>query len=219
MTATPSPPEIYQGQFGEFTLTPWDLKSVWIYRTGLAIAAVSFALASGLVLWPGDDQPQLAALTPLFVLFTLALGVSLATIHIYLKLLHRVLQFFWFLGAVSALIFAFYSAEPLAIAVYDHPMLLLGVGFIFAALTGIFFKEGFCFNRLETKLLTPLVPTLLLGHLFGILPVMAEKILLGTWAFLFLVFSFRKLLQNIPDDIGDKSVFEYLKQPRSPSLS
>ncbi|MEO0834560.1 MAG: DUF2301 domain-containing membrane protein, partial [Cyanobacteria bacterium J06642_3] len=26
-------------------------------------------------------------------------------------------------------------------------------------------KEAFCFNRLETKILTPIVPLLLLGHM------------------------------------------------------
>jgi uncharacterized integral membrane protein len=169
--------------------------------------------------WKGNDPTLMAALTPLFALFVIALGISLATIHIYLKLLHRVLQFFWLIGAVSALVFAVMSPDPLAIAVYNHPLLLLGIGFIFAALTGIFFKEGFCFNRLETKLLTPLVPTLLLGHLFGILPVTIEKGLLAAWGILFIIFSARKLIQDIPADIGDKSVFEYLKQQRSQALS
>ena len=219
MTVTPSQGEIYreiyQGQFGEFTLTPWDLKSVQIYRAGLAIAAGVFALATSLVLWQGNDPNLLTALTPLFALFILALGVSLVTIHIYFKLLHRVLQVFWLIGAVSTLVFAVQSSEPLAIAVYTHPLLLLGIGFIFAALTGIYFKEGFCFNRIETKLLTPLVPTLLLGHLFGILPITVEKGLLAAWAILFVIFSFRKLIQELPPDIGDKSVFEYLKQQRS----
>jgi uncharacterized integral membrane protein len=87
---------------------------------------------------------------------------------------------------------------------------LLGVGFIFASLTGIYFKEAFCFNRLETKFLTPLVPTLLLGHLLGILPLNWEKGLLILWATLFVIFALRKLSQPLPNDIGDKSVFEHL---------
>uniref|UniRef100_UPI00286DF6E8 DUF2301 domain-containing membrane protein n=1 Tax=Chamaesiphon sp. VAR_69_metabat_338 TaxID=2964704 RepID=UPI00286DF6E8 len=87
---------------------------------------------------------------------------------------------------------------------------ILGVGFIFAALTGIFFKEAFCFDRLETKLLVFIVPLLLLGHLTQLLPKAAEPILLAVWAGLFLVFAIRKVIQQIPPDIGDKSVFEYL---------
>jgi uncharacterized integral membrane protein len=108
-----------------------------------------------------------------------------------------------------------YLQQPLAQLVYFYPLSLLGIGFSFAALTGIFFKEAFCFNRLETKLLTPLVPLLLLGHLFSILPVSLEKILLALWAGLFLIFVARKVVQPIPPDIGDKSVFTYLEQQRS----
>jgi uncharacterized integral membrane protein len=32
---------------------------------------------------------------------------------------------------------------------------------------------------------------------------------------LFVVFALRKAFQAMPDDIGDKTVFEYLKQQRS----
>jgi uncharacterized integral membrane protein len=102
--------------------------------------------------------------------------------------------------------------------VYLHPATLWGVGFSFASLTGIYFKEAFCFNRLETKLLTPLVPTLLLGHLFGFLPTQWEAGLLGVWAALFLVFALRKVIQPIPPDIGDKSVFAYLKSMRQGTI-
>jgi uncharacterized integral membrane protein len=107
------------------------------------------------------------------------------------------------------------TSEPTALYVYNHPLTLLGVGFTFVALTGLFFKEAFCFNRLETKLLTPLIPLLLMGHLVGVLPVQAERVLLGLWAVLFVVFALRKSLQPIPPDIGDKSVFAYLKTQRS----
>ena len=103
----------------------------------------------------------------------------------------------------------------MALFIYNHPLSLLGIGFIFAALTGIYFKEAFCFNRLETKLLTPLVPLLLLGHLFSILPLSIERELLAVWAIFFVVFAIRKAIQAIPPDIGDKSVFVYLKQQKT----
>jgi uncharacterized integral membrane protein len=140
------------------------------------------------------------------------LGVSLLTIHIYLAALHRVLQLFWAIGSLAAVAQALTSSESLAVTVYDRPGALFAIGFVFAALTGIYFKEAFCFNRLETKFLTPLVPILLLGHLLGILPVQGERVLLGVWAILFVVFAIRKAIQPIPPDIGDKSVFAYLKK-------
>lgn len=209
-----SEPAVYQGQFGEFTITESDRTGVIIYRTGLMVAALSFAIGSALVLLDKTGV-DLQALTPLIACFCLALGVSLVMIHIYLAVLHRLLQAFWAIGSMAAVALALSSREPLALTVYNHPAALFGVGFIFAALNGIYFKEAFCFNRLETKLLTPLVPILLLGHLVGVLSVQSERAMLAVWAVLFVVFAIRKVTQPIPPDIGDKSVFAYLKEQRS----
>ena len=211
----PSEPEVYQGQFGDFTITQSDRKGVIIYRTGLLVAALSFALGSVLVLLLGDAPGVLQALTPLYAVFCIALGVSLVTIHIYMAALHRLLQLFWGIGVIAATVLALSTNEPLTLFIYNHPTAIFGVGFTFAALTGIYFKEAFCFNRFETKFLTPLVPMLLLGHLAGVLPTNWEQVLLGLWAVLFVVFALRKVVQPIPPDIGDKSVFTYLKEQRA----
>lgn len=208
---------VYQGQFGNYTITQRDRAEVIIYRSGLLIAASSFALGTSLIFWQGATPLTLNILTYLYGLFSLALGISLVTIHIYLLPLHRLLQIFWLIGTTAATLIALKADTPLALYIYHHPLTLLGIGFTFAALTGIYFKEGFCFHRLETQILTPLVPILLLGHLSGIIPLEIEKILLASWAVFFLIFSLRKLPQNIPSDIGDKSVFEYLKQQRTSS--
>ncbi len=214
-----SEPEVYQGQFGEFTITQSDRQGVIIYRIGLLVAALCFALSTWLTLSQGDNPSVLTALTALYAGFWVALGVSLAMIHIYLAPLHRLLQVFWAIGGIVSAVLALSSSEPLALFVYNHPTSILGVGFTFAALTGIYFKEAFCFNRLETKVLTPLVPVLLLGHLSGVLPLAWEQVLLGIWAVLFIVFALRKVVQAIPPDIGDKSVFAYLKQKRTADSS
>jgi uncharacterized integral membrane protein len=206
------PEPVYQGQFGEFTINAADRRGVVIYRAGLLVAALCFAIGAALALWRGDNPLVQMGLTPLYTGFVVALGVSLLTIHIYMATLHRVLQAFWLIGAMAALGIAHFYPEPFAVTVYQHPATILGIGFTFAALTGIFFKEAFCFNRLETKLLTPLVPLLLLGHWSGLLPLEVERVLLAAWAALFVVFALRKVFQQIPPDIGDKSVFAYLKQ-------
>jgi len=203
--------EVYQGQFGEFTITESDRLSVIVYRSALAIAAVCFSVGVLLVLLQPSNPQMLNWLTWLYWGFSVGLGVALWTIHIYLELLHRVLQLFWAIGAIASVGIALYFPEPLAIAIYEHPIALIGVGFSFAALTGIFFKESFCFNRFETKFLVPLLPVLILGHLVNLLPIAIEQSLLGTWAVLFMIFAIRKLSQEIPSDIGDKSVFAYLK--------
>lgn len=201
-------PQTYQGQFGEYTITKRDRLEVIIYRGGLVTAAASFALASNLFFAQGIAA--LPAITPLFGLFALGLGVSLYFIHIYMKPLHLALQAFWLIGTVATIAIAFRTSEPVALYIYDHPLTLFGTGFIFAALTGIFFKEAFCFNRPETKLLTPIVPLLLLGHMAGILPIEVEQALLGAWSIGFSIFAIRKMTQEIDPDIGDKSVFAYL---------
>ena len=121
------------------------------------------------------------------------------------------------LASVSSVAIAHIYPEPFAQTLWVRPETILGVGFLFAALTGIFFKESFCFNRLETKLLTPLVPVLLLGHLFGWLSLATEKVLLAVWAGLFIVFALRKVTQAIPPDIGDKSVFVHLREAHNSS--
>jgi uncharacterized integral membrane protein len=207
--------DTYQGQFGTFTITQKDRQEVIIYRSGLILAALSWFLGSLGVLLQPDNPTIIQGITPLFFLFALGLGVSLTTIHIYLKPLHQLLKVFWLIGSLSGLILTLKYPQPLAEFIYTHPLSLLGVGFLFAALTGIYFKEAFCFHRLETTFLTFLVPSLLLGHLFGILPLQVEKFLLSVWGLLFLVFVLRKSSQAIPDDIGDKSVFAYLEEKRA----
>ena len=207
-------PIVYQGQFGEFTIDQSDRQGVIIYRAGLMVAALSFAIGSTIVLWQGDRPAVLQSLSPLYTLFCVGLGVSLLSIHIYMVVLHRALQAFWIVGAIAAAVVAHFYAEPFALSLYQHPATILGVGFTFAALTGLFFKEAACFNRLETKILTPLVPLLLLGHLLGFLPTIGEKVLLALWTVLFVIFALRKAIQPIPPDIGDKSVFAYLKNQK-----
>ncbi len=197
---------IYQGQFGNFTIDRSDRTSVIVYRIGLGVAALSFAVGSAIALQTNNFQ----LLTPLFFCFCLGLGVSLLTIHIYMALLHRVLQVFWAIGTTAAIFYSISSSAPMAVTIYNQPLALLSVGFIFAALTGIYFKEAFCFNRLETKFLTLLVPALLLGHMLNLIPTFGEKVMLAIWTTLFCIFALRKALQPIPPDIGDKSVFTYL---------
>jgi uncharacterized integral membrane protein len=210
-------PVVYEGQFGSFSITKDDRQGVVIYRSALMVAALSFGIGTISILSPLVQIDRTAVgnlLTVLAIIFSVAMGIALANIHIYLVVLHRTLQAFWAIGSASAIGFSLYYHQSIGEIVYQQPLTILGVGFIFAALTGIFFKEAFCFNRLETKLLVFIVPVLLLGHLTKMLPQAAETSLLAVWAGLFLVFAIRKVIQPIPPDIGDKSVFEYLATQR-----
>ncbi|MEM8612206.1 MAG: DUF2301 domain-containing membrane protein [Cyanobacteria bacterium P01_H01_bin.105] len=216
MVTAPSKPslETYEGQFGTFAITADDRHEVVIYRCGLAIAAFSFALGVVLLSLGSGGTNSLWAMSACYLVMWLGLGVSLWFIHIYLRPLHQALQIFWLVGGLASLGIAITIPGPLALTVYEQPFSILGIGFTFAALTGIYFKEAFCFNRLETKLLVPLVPSLLLTYMVGAIPNDIGRGLLVAWAVLFVVFALRKLVQPIPPDIGDKSVFDYLEQQR-----
>lgn len=211
----------YQGQFGPFTVNDHDRREVLLYRTGLALAAGGFSLGVAFAL--AQPLQPLAVnfylATAGFWLMTAGLGLSLWTIHIYLAVLHRTLQVFWAIGTLAALYFSFAYPEALVTTVYGQPWTVLGIGFTFAALTGIFFKEAFCFNRLETKFLTAIIPLLLLGHLAGILPLTVAKDGLIMASILFLIFVARKAMQPLDPDIGDKSVFTYLAEQRKAGQS
>lgn len=208
-------PEIYQGYYGEFTITDDDRRDVWLYRGGLAIAALCFSLGTALMLWHGDRVSVQNAVTVLFGIFCAGLGLSLAKIHIYLVPLHRLLQIFWAMGCVAAIALMSFFKQPLIAVIFEHPASIWGIGFTFAALTGIFFKEGFCFRRVETMVLTPLVPVLLLGHLTQLLPATWAAVGSMVWSLLFLTFAARKFTQAPAADIGDKSVFDYLEKQKT----
>ncbi|MGI0494424.1 DUF2301 domain-containing membrane protein [Alkalinema pantanalense CENA528] len=208
-------PVIYQGQFGPFTIDEHDRQGVRIYRSALMVAAVCVALVTIIALVMPESSTQAWLIAGLYAVFSVALGISLFTIHIYLEILHRALQAFWAVGCIAAIAIALGDPAPFVETVVQQPWTILGIGFTFAALTGIYFKEAFCFNRLETKFLTVIVPTLLLGHLLGLLPIGVAQGLAIAWSGLFLVFAGRKAVQAIPDDIGDKSVFEYLHQQKN----
>ncbi len=205
-------PEVYEGQFGSFTVEASDRQEVILYRAGLAVAAASFVIAVLCVFFAPDIAPWVS--TVCYALMWLALGLSFFKIHIYLRALHRALQVFWAIGGVASVAIALRYPGPLALTAYQQPLTILGIGFTFAALTGIFVKEAFCFNRLETKFLVILVPGLLLGHMAGLLSADTEQGMLAIWAGLFAIFALRKAIQPIPPDIGDKSVFEYLEKQR-----
>jgi len=198
----------YQGQFGPFTIDESDRRGVKIYRSALIVMAGSSAVGVG---WWSLGLP-LVGVTAWYALFCLALGLALATVHIYMVALHRTLQIFWGIGVLASLGIALSHPEPLAWVVYQQPWTLWGIGFTFAALTGLLIKETFCFRWTETTALVPLVPLLLLGHLFGLLPATFATGLLLLIAVLLLAFAARKTWQPLDPDIGDKSVFAYLKQ-------
>ncbi|KAK8706503.1 hypothetical protein V6N13_050065 [Hibiscus sabdariffa] len=211
---------VYQGAFGPWTIDPEDVREVLLYRSGLVTAASSFVIASSAAFLP-DNFALKDVIEQNLNLFYLigagGLGLSLYLIHIYITELKRTLQAFWALGVVGSLATYLALAQPagenLVRYVIENPTAVWFVGPLFAALTGLVFKEGLCYGKLEAGILTFIIPTLLLGHLTGLMDDGVKLTLLGSWMALFVIFAGRKFTQPIKDDIGDKSVFVFNSLP------
>jgi len=208
-SASPDDP-VFEGMFGPFTITAADRREVLAYRLALTTAAVAQLglLLSWRYVGPGWLWPWLLPLAA-------GLGGALRWIHIYLRPLHRALQLFWLLGCLGALVLL-QQVGPAAMgtALAQQPLWILAVGPFFAALTGVGFKEFFCFRRPEAIGVTLLLPLALLGRLTGLLSAAACFTLLAIEALLLLVLCLRKFPMAAAADVGDKSVFTHLEAQR-----
>lgn len=213
--------QVYDGMYGPWSVEASDRLEVGAYRAGLVTAAGSFLIASSTAFLPEDSPLKtilLGALNPLYAVGAGGLGLSLLLIHIYVTEIKRTLQLLWLVGALGSLGAAVNFAAPegysLVGYVLEHPGGVWAVGPLFASLTGLVFKEGLCYGKLEAAALFFLIPTLLLGHLSGVMDPSVEKGLLAIWMVLFTVFAARKFTQPVKDDLGDKSVFLFQARER-----
>ncbi|MEB3323706.1 MAG: DUF2301 domain-containing membrane protein [Cyanobacteriota bacterium] len=211
--APPSAPNgdpLFEGMYGPYTITDVDRREVLGYRLALtSVAAAELALALQWRQW-GSGM-----LWPWLVVMAVGLGLALRWIHIYLRPLHRALQLFWLAGCVGMVAMAAWLGPGAMVAeVWSRPLAILAVGPFFAALTGVGFKEFFCFRRPEAIGVTLLLPVALLGRLTGWLPISTTHGLLMVQAALLLVLCLRKFPMAAAADVGDKSVFTHLEQLR-----
>ena len=198
----------FQGVYGPYVINDVDRREVKSYRFALLMSGLS--LLSGVLNWwlLGARWAGIWAIP-----FALGVGLALKWIHIYLKPLHQVLQLFWLLGCLGwiALIASkgMHASLP---AIAEQPLWLLAIGPLFAALTGIGFKEFFCFQQPEAIGLTLLLPVALLGRLLGLMPATPCLALIGVSAVLLVMLACRKFGIDAAADVGDKSVFALLKE-------
>lgn len=216
----PDGPIYYPGVYGPWTVEDSDVREVVLYRSGLVTAAASFVIASSTTFLPSDFPLSgffKSNIDLFYALGACGLGLSLFLIHIYVTEIKRTLQALWTLGVVGSLVtyanFAQPDGKDLVEYVLQNPMAVWLIGPLFAALTGLVFKEGLCYGKLEAALLAFIIPSLLLGHLTSLMDDGSKVTLLGIWMTLFIVFAGRKFSQPIKDDIGDKSVFMFNALP------
>jgi len=207
---TTAVPAVYQGMFGEFTITQQDQREVLTYR--LALSAVALGELALLVQWYCWG-PALA--WPWLLLMAAGLGLALLRIHIYLRPLHLALKAFWLLGCLGGLLLAVrVGPDHMLPVLARQPLWILAVGPFFAALAGVGFKEFFCFQRPEAIGVTLLLPLALLGRLAGVLGSEPTMALLALQAGLLLLLCLRKFPMPTAADVGDKSVFDHLERQR-----
>eukprot|EP01025_Chloroclados_australasicus_P036411 TRINITY_DN3712_c1_g1_i1.p1 TRINITY_DN3712_c1_g1~~TRINITY_DN3712_c1_g1_i1.p1 ORF type:complete len:284 (+),score=22.00 TRINITY_DN3712_c1_g1_i1:36-854(+) len=203
--------QYFSGTYGPWTVEESDKLEVLSYRTCLTISASAFLLnvvASTLL-----EQNQTVQLIEdgLAVAGGLSLGAALQLIHIYVTPIKRFIQALWALGMLGGTVLLIQQDSSLVKYVFDNPSALWGVGPLFAAVTGLSFKEGVCYGKAECGVLTLLVPIWCLGHLTGLAPHSFENVEAWLVAALLMVFATRKFSQPIHEDIGDKSIFEFQK--------
>ena len=217
----------YEGRFGEWYLTRADVDEVRAYRQGMAVTAAAAAVAAVALLAEVAGSPVSGVVRDAaYWLGVVGLGRALQNIHIYLAPIHRLLKALYTVGVGgSAVVTLVLNAQSvagghglvsLAEWLAQHPIgWVAGAGWCFVALTGIFFKEAFCFGRAEALGLTVLTPLLVGGHFVGLWRTAGEPAaatVAVVAALLFGVFAVHKFEQPVLDDLGDKSVFEYLRR-------
>ncbi len=197
----------FEGVYGKYKITQEDKTEVRNYRLALLTCGISFT--AGISQWLLiSDSFAWVWLIPMCI----SLGLALKWIHIYVQVLHRTLQLLWAIGTLGiiALILKGNSQELISNLI-SRPILILIIGPYFAAMAGLGFKEFFCFQRPEAVGVTLLLPISLGSHLLGVLPQKIEMVLLCLAAVLFLILALRKFGMDAASDIGDKSVFQYLR--------
>ena len=125
----PQADPVFEGVYGPYTITDDDRREVRSYR--LALSAVAVAQLALLGQWRAVGP---AAAWPWLVVMAVGLGLALRWIHIYLRPLHRLLQLFWLVGCLGAVVLAArVGPAGLLPALAEQPLWILAVGPLFAA--------------------------------------------------------------------------------------
>ena len=211
-TADQSGDQFLQGMFGPYQITSADRRGVMAYR--ISVLTLAVAQLGFLVQWAWGGPTWIG---PWLAVMAIALGLALHWIHIYLRPLHQALQLLWLLGTGGGVALACHAgpAQMGSTLLEQQTLWIIATGPYFAALTGLGFKEFFCFRRIEAAGVTVLLPFLLTLALLGVVPLENQVPLWFVEAALLLVMAVGKFWLDPAADIGDKSVFQALERQRS----
>tara|TARA_Y100001968_G_scaffold97724_1_gene87679 strand:- start:101 stop:763 length:663 start_codon:yes stop_codon:yes gene_type:complete len=202
---------LIKGVYGDFIVTSNDKKEVLFYRLSILFCGLFFSL--GLAQWFSNGSHQIW----IWLLgMSISLGLSLKWIHIYLRPLHQALTIFWIVGCIGLVILLYHFGLTNFIhGLRENPKSILLIGPLFASLTGIGFKEFFCFRRIEAIGITIFIPIALIGYLTELANEKFTFAMLVVSSFLLLLMGIRKFNLPAEADIGDKSVFDFLERQRN----
>ena len=199
-----------QGVYGDFIVTSCDKKEVLLYRLSILFCGLFFSIGISNWFYNGSNQTWIY-----LVGMSISMGLSLKWIHIYLRPLHQTLIVLWLLGSTGFLIlFYLYGLTNIIYVIRENPKLILLIGPLFASLTGIGFKEFFCFRRIEAIGITIFIPIALIGYLTELVNERFTFAMLLISSLQLLTMGIRKFNLPAEADIGDKSVFDFLESQR-----
>ena len=193
---------VRRGTYCDYVIDAWDVVEVVGYRGGVVACAVGACACAAAEASGAREAANVA-----WFLSGGGLGASLWLIHMYVTEIKNVMRALWAVGfGASAVMAATEGSAPAYVT--EHASAMWAVGPMFAALTGLAFKEGMCYGKPEAAALFLGVPAACLMHLFGA-PEEWQTWTTGGVLALLSVFAARKLTQDIADDVGDKSIFMF----------
>ena len=203
----------YQGIYGIYEINKKDEHEVRLYRISLLCCGLSFnfGLSQWILLGPNYAWIWIIPLS-------ISTFFALNWIHIYLRSIHNILKIFCLLGSIGALIILnVINPQNLLIEMSNKPIYLLPITPLFAALTGLGFKEYFCFKQVEAIGITILLPLSLILHLLNLFNHLLSISLIYLSSILLIILALKKFGTNPANDIGDKSIFDFLENERASS--
>ena len=209
------PSNSIKGVYGDFIITSSDKKEVFFYRLSILFCGLFFLI--GITQWFTNGSHQIW----IWILgMSLSLGLSLKWIHIYLRPLHQTLIIFWLIGSIGFVVIAYhFGITNIIYSIRENPRLILLIGPLFASLTGIGFKEFFCFRRIEAIGITIFIPIALIGYLTELANERFTFAMLVVSSLLLILMGIRKFNLPAEADVGDKSVFNFLERQRKSKAS
>ena len=205
-----SPSNPIKGVYGDFIVTTKDKKEVFFYRLSILSCGLFFSLA--LLQWFSNGSSQVWIY---FIGLVISLGLGLKWIHVYLRPLHQALIFFWAIGCIGLGIVTYhFGLTNFIYCLKENPKWVFCIGPLFVSLTGVGFKEFFCFRRIEAIGITIFIPIAFIGYLTELTNEKFTFSLLVISSLLLLILGIRKFDLPAEADIGDKSVFDFLESQR-----